>query len=376
MLNVDFLGQVFTEEDTVKQMLAMRKNTGRVLEPSCGAGAFSQHMPGCVAVEFDPAVCPAHALNMDFFSYPLSEQFDTIIGNPPYVKYRNIAPETRARLDMRLFDERANLYLFFIEKCVRHLKPGGELIFITPRDFLKATSAVRLNEFLFSEGTITDLLDLGDAAVFPGFNPNCVIFRFEKGNFSRVTNRDLIFSCVRGQLLFTSSDYTVPFSSLFTVKVGAVSGADAVFSHPEGNLDFVCSKTIDTGETRRMIYNRADPRLTPHKDTLLSRRIRTFSERNWWEWGRGYHVSDAPRIYVNVKTRRESPFFMHECKAYDGSILALFPRREDAPLTELTSALNAVDWAELGFVCDGRHLFSQRALETCQLPAHFAAFSA
>lgn len=375
MLNVDFLGQVFTEAHIVRQMLAMRQNTGRVLEPSCGAGAFSRHLPDGVAVEFDSAVCPAYALNMDFFSYPLSEQFETIIGNPPYVKYRNIAPETRARLDMSLFDERANLYLFFIEKCIRHLKPGGELIFITPRDFLKATSAVRLNEFLFNEGTITDLIDLGDEVVFPGFNPNCVIFRFEKGNFSRVTNGHLQFSCVRGQLLFTSSDYTVPFSRLFAVKVGAVSGADAVFTHPEGNLEFVCSKTIDTGETRRMIYNRADARLLPHKDTLLARRIRTFSERNWWEWGRGYHVSDAPRIYVNAKTRRDAPFFTHDCKAYDGSVLALFPLREDAPLAALTAALNDVNWAELGFVCDGRHLFSQRALETCQLPTSFAAFA-
>jgi hypothetical protein len=32
---------------------------------------------------------------------------------------------------------------------------------------------------------------------------------------------------------------------------------------------------------------------------------------------------------------------------------------------------DAVDWQELGFVCDGRFLFSQRSLQTCMLPDVF-----
>lgn len=32
---------------------------------------------------------------MDFFDYPLENQFDTIIGNPPYVKHKDIAPSTK-----------------------------------------------------------------------------------------------------------------------------------------------------------------------------------------------------------------------------------------------------------------------------------------
>ncbi len=72
---------------------------------------------------------------------PSARQFATVIGNPPYVKARDILPETAVRLGSSLLDGHANLYLHFIEKCVRHLQPGGELILITPRDFLKATGA-------------------------------------------------------------------------------------------------------------------------------------------------------------------------------------------------------------------------------------------
>jgi adenine-specific DNA-methyltransferase len=48
------------------------------------------------------------------------------------------------------------------------------------------------------------------------------------------------------------------------------------------------------------------------------------------------------------------------------------PRRE---LIECTMLLNKeVDWQELGFVCDGRFLFTQRSLQTCLLPEKFARF--
>ena len=43
--------------------------------------------------EFDPAHCPEAALNMDF-AYPVSQRFDTIIGNPPYVRFQDISLST------------------------------------------------------------------------------------------------------------------------------------------------------------------------------------------------------------------------------------------------------------------------------------------
>ncbi|MQM30306.1 MAG: SAM-dependent methyltransferase, partial [Candidatus Accumulibacter phosphatis] len=40
----------------------------------------------------------------------------------------------------------------------------------------------------------------------------------------------------------------------------------------------------------------------------------------------------------------------------------------------LAAALNSVDWADLGFVCDGRFLFTQRSLEQTPLPESFRTF--
>jgi adenine-specific DNA-methyltransferase len=394
--DVAALGQVFTPPEVVDAMLRLRRRFGRVLEPACGDGAFSSRLPGCVAIEADGRHAPPGARVQDFFAYPAAERFDTIIGNPPYVRFQDIAPATRLKLPLDGFDGRSNLYLFFIAKCLRHLAPGGELIFITPRDFLKTTSSVRLNAWLYEQGSITDFVELGDARVFDGALPNCAIWRFERDDFSRRTRyaevgvgrplartladppweeREFVESA--GHLLFTRGHYPLRFADLFFVKVGAVSGDDEVFtSDSYGNLDFVCSRTATTGELRRMIYNHRIRYLDPFKERLLARRIRPFDESNWWQWGRGYYLSDQPRIYVNGRTRNERPFFVHPNVHYDGSVLAIFPRDPSQDVHALCDELNAVDWADLGFVVDGRHIFSQRSLENAPLPEGFQRFLA
>ena len=363
-------------------MLSLRRNHGRTLDPAAGDGAFSDRLPGCVAIELDAVHCPPGALNIDFFAYPEGEKFATIIGNPPYVKARDILPETAIRFGSSLLDGHANLYLHFIEKCVRHLPPGGELILITPRDFLKATGAGRLNTWLFDQGTITDFEDLGDAKIFAGATPNCAIWRFEKDNASHRLHDGRRMALSGGQLMFTRGIYSLPLASVFAVKVGAVSGADEIFSNQDhANTEFVCSSTAQTGATRRMIYLDREgplPYLEQFKDRLLARRVTRFDETNWWKWGRRHYVTDAPRIYVNHKTRNPRPFFLHSCNNYDGAVLALFPHRTKLKRTELQrlcAMLNEVDWHELGFVCDGRFLFAQRSLEQALLPEEFAEFA-
>ena len=50
-LNIAELGQVFTPQTIVADMLALRKNFGTVLEPSCGDGAFLKNINTNTKVE-------------------------------------------------------------------------------------------------------------------------------------------------------------------------------------------------------------------------------------------------------------------------------------------------------------------------------------
>lgn len=387
-LNVSEFGQVFTPDFIVADMVHLIKNNGSVLEPSAGDGAFVNllNKQNLTAIEFDKSLAEKNNfLNIDFFNFDIEKKFNTIIGNPPYVRYQDIHNQTKTLLqnsifnkydiDYSLFDNRSNLYLFFIYKSTLHLKKNGELIFITPRDFLKATSAIKLNKFIYDNGTITDIVELGDKKIFKNAQPNTIIWRFEKDNFSRTTTIKNNFVFNKGQLLFTKNRYSVNFNDIAFVKVGAVSGADNYFKHNDGE-DFVCSLTVKNGQTRKMLYNTKHKDLEQYRDKLLNRKIKKFNESNWWHWGRGYYKSNKARIYVNNKTRQKQPFFISQTKAYDGSVLAIFPKKNisDIKLEKLKNDLNKVNWEELGFVVDGRFIFSQKSLENTLLPNYFKEY--
>ncbi|MHA1540676.1 MAG: Eco57I restriction-modification methylase domain-containing protein [Alphaproteobacteria bacterium] len=379
-LDIKNLGQVFTPSFIVSKMINLIKNKGRILEPSAGDGTFSKELsqPNLTSIEYDKALAEKNNfINKDFFDYKLENKFDTIIGNPPYIRHQDITKKTKKHLEKNkiyfsIFDNRSNLYLFFIYKSILHLKKNGELIFITPRDFLKATSSIKLNNFIYSQGTITDIMELGDKKIFDSAQPNTVFWRFEKDNFTRKTSAKKNFILNKGQLLFTKKKYSVNFSDIAFVKVGAVSGGDKYFMNKDG-INFVCSYTNKTGKTKKMLYNRSHKDLEKVKDKLLNRKIRKFDERNWCEWGRKYYESDEKRIYVNGKTRNKKPFFISDVKAYDGSILAVFPKANltKNELEKFCNELNNVDWEELGFVVDGRFIFGQKSLENTLLPNNF-----
>ena len=86
------------------------------------------------------------------------------------------------------------------------------MILITPREFIKATSSIKLNNFLYDSGTITDWYEYGDDVVFKGYSPTVVVWRFEKNNFSRRTNTNeglKDFKINDGQISFTNNDNVV-----------------------------------------------------------------------------------------------------------------------------------------------------------------------
>lgn len=382
MDKVKNLGQVYTTIPIVERMFNLSTNYGRVLEPSAGEGVFTDYILNnsdreLISIEIDPCNKRDDFITLDFFDYSENNKFSTIIGNPPYVASKNITEDTLSKCNsidyLREYDNRTNLYILFIRKCIDHLEDGGELIFITPREFIKSTSSIPLNNYLYDNGTITHWYEYGDEVLFKGYSPTVSVWRYVKGDFSRkteVNNGERVFVLNEGQISFTDGNNSVKFSDLFFVKVGAVSGKDSIFTSDNGNVEFVCSYTNKTGELKRMFYNIEHDDLLEHKEDLLNRKIKKFDESNWWKWGRGLYESDSDRIYVNCKTRNNKPFFTHDCKYYDGSVLAIFPKI-DMDINEMLDLLNDVDWDELGFKVGGRFCFTQRSLENTYLPNTF-----
>lgn len=100
---------------------------------------------------------------------------DTIIGNPPYIRFQDILISTKNKL-LNILDGRSNLSLFSIWRAIDFLNENGELIFLVPTI---SSNLAPLNERLYMQ----EVLHIGKNMVTQNFknaSPNVAIFRWVK----------------------------------------------------------------------------------------------------------------------------------------------------------------------------------------------------
>ncbi len=97
------------------------------------------------------------------------EQFDHVIGNPPYVKFQDLSDENRKFLmqDWRTVKNGTfNLYFAFFELGYRLLRTGGKLGYITPNNWFTSLAGLPLRQFFQHEKCINRIVDFNHRKVF------------------------------------------------------------------------------------------------------------------------------------------------------------------------------------------------------------------
>lgn len=95
----------------------------------------------------------ANLKEIDFFDYSLDNLFHTIIMNPPYVRHQiqnllNIDKYRKVFTELKILNNNADLWAFFLVKAVSHLEKGGSIGAILPWAFLQADYSVSLRKWL------------------------------------------------------------------------------------------------------------------------------------------------------------------------------------------------------------------------------------
>lgn len=382
-------GQFFTVNRNVLQDIVdlVSNPTGLTLEPSAGAGhiicAFTEQYPEhpIEGWELDTTVKPVNSdLKITYGNFfKLAEQetrkFGTIVGNPPFVAWKNVEQETREAAETTKinYSDKTNLYHLFIDKSIDLLEDNGQLIFIVPKEWMYATSALPLRRKLLSHGQITHIIDGGEEKVFPDADvPALIIFRyikqrnantqqslqFRKGFTKNVTpwTAKQLTTTNTGLWFITDgqTEYTHTVSDFFEVKVGMVTGADKIYNvttHPDlekfqqekTTAPYITTKGIEHYidvthmQQEQEIPPHTHKYLQQHKETLIKRGIAKFTEQNWWKHGavrnKTIMLSDRKRLFVPAKTRIPEPFFIEtQAQLFGGGILGVFLKDSDTVL--------------------------------------------
>ena len=108
----------------------------------------------------------------DFFDpewmFGITDGFDVVIGNPPYISHDKIPKQFRAKIknDYQSYQPFADIYCYFIEKAIGLQNEGGILSFITSNSYLRAEYGAPIRNLLQSKNILVRMLNIEDSQVF------------------------------------------------------------------------------------------------------------------------------------------------------------------------------------------------------------------
>ena len=187
-------GQYFTPKLVAEYMvsLANLNKNSTILESSSGKGVFIDSLTqsgykNITGYEVDKELAnnSSFVINESFVSADIVKKFNLIIGNPPYIRWKNLEPELKLELESHpLWSEYCNSLCdysyIFILKSIELLKNGGELIFITPEYWLNTTHALKLRNYMVKNGFFEQIIHFNETKIFESATVSTIIFKFVK----------------------------------------------------------------------------------------------------------------------------------------------------------------------------------------------------
>ncbi len=159
------------------------RDEDRRIRQQIGVELKQDGVPGATAdllARWDPYDQNASA---EFFDpgwmFSIEGGFDIVLGNPPYVRHEQIRDQ-KPRLKERYtcYTGTADLYVYFYERGLQLLNPGGVLSYISSNKYFRAGYGKKLRHYLASKTSIEQLIDFGDAPIFTAIAyPSIIIAR-------------------------------------------------------------------------------------------------------------------------------------------------------------------------------------------------------
>jgi hypothetical protein len=205
------------------------------------------------------------------------EKFDVVIGNPPYVEFKNLASSIKKKLtDYKTTRGKYDLYIAFMERPHDFLFEKGFLCYINPTRFMHRDYGQEIRKFISKTYTVKQIIDFGDSQIFNTATTYTGIFLFQNSesksyvfeygkNIKRLNNQlipkekltlkpwyfqtdsaDLILDKIRKN--------TFTLESLVTgIFQGVATGKDQVFVIKE---DFLKAQKLESKSVKKFLMGK------------------------------------------------------------------------------------------------------------------------
>jgi hypothetical protein len=150
--------------------------------------------------------------------FGITDGFDVVIGNPPYVrqeKIKELKPTLKDQYDC--YTGTADLYVYFYERGFQMLRGDGVLTYISSNKYFRSAYGKKLRDFLTRQATLSQLIDFGDAPVFTSIAYPSIITASKahtQGNRLRALNWEPGPSIDEFGAVFRTKGFTMPQNAL------------------------------------------------------------------------------------------------------------------------------------------------------------------
>ncbi|WP_411898037.1 Eco57I restriction-modification methylase domain-containing protein [Elizabethkingia occulta] len=204
------LGQVFTSAILAKFMIGLLKETLKpnsfILDPCIGPNTFFKAMTedfskcNLKGIEIDNNLITLETTEFyespnrsliqgSFFDFPVSEKFDLVIQNPPYVRQELLTDGANSKESIRYnvssllstIPSQSNLYIYFLLKSILHLKNGGVMIAVIYDSWLYSSFGKFLKESFLKLGRLESIYHFKKSA-FDNVEIGATVIKFAKDN--------------------------------------------------------------------------------------------------------------------------------------------------------------------------------------------------